>query len=76
MKCSCKKNFYIDGSGSECKCKKHPTKEHCDDYSNSAVIENSGNSKNHIKFQSLAKSKAESSVRADAGQDQDQRIDF
>lgn len=55
---------------------KKPDRENCDKFSNSAVIENSGNSKNCISFRSSSKSKTESTVKADAEQEQEQEIDF
>lgn len=74
MKTGFDKKKYIERH--HCKPSTKPEKECCGNVSNSAVIENSGNSKNHISFHSLAKSRAESSVKADAAQDQDQRIQF
>lgn len=74
MKPSCENKYYLEERAR--KSSKKPDKGHCDNFNNSAVIENSGNSKNHISLYSTAKSKAESIVKADAAQDQDQRIDF
>ena len=75
MSCNCKSNISESRTKMSCDCKKRISPSHTK-WSNSTVIEDSGNSKNCINFSSLSKSRTEAIVKAAADQDQDLDIDF